>query len=85
MTYLFVISLLNLALAACHYRCSHFGSRSQIVSDWSKEPWCICVGYAHWSVKKRESVETDFIILRTYSVSDLCVYRKTCTYTLRKL
>ena len=35
--------------------------------------------------KRREWVETDFIFLRTYSVSDLCVYRKTCTYTLRKL
>ena len=62
-----------------------FGSRSQIVPDWSKEPWCICVGYAHWSVKKREWVKTNFIFLRTYSVSNLCVYRKTCTYTLRKL
>ena len=66
-------------------RCRDFGSRSQIVPDWSKEPWCICVGYAHWSVKRREWVETDFIFLRTYFVSDLCVYRKTFTYTLRKL
>ena len=84
MTYLFVISLFNLALAALPLPL-YIGSHSQIVSDWSKEPWCICVGYAHWSVRKRESVETDFIFLRTYSVSDLCVYRKTCTYTLRKL
>ena len=35
--------------------------------------------------KIREWVETDFTFLRTYSVNDLCVYRKTCTYTLRKL
>ena len=35
--------------------------------------------------KKGNGFETDFVFLRTYSVSDLCVYRKTCTYTLRKL
>ena len=35
--------------------------------------------------KKRGWVETDLFFLRTYCVSDLCVYRKTCTYTLRKL